>query len=183
VGDELFDSVAPVIGALGLELVDLELRSGVVRVTIDREGGVDLDSIADATRELSGYFDRHDPVPAGRYTLEVSSPGLERSLRTPQHFKRAVGEEVSVRTLPTSALERRLKGIIESADEDGVVLNGEGLPEGGSRIAYAEIERARTVFEWGPAPKPNAAPKQKNAKPGRKENNSTPSTPKKAVAS
>jgi ribosome maturation factor RimP len=151
VGDELREAVAPVVEALGLELVDLELLPGLVRVTVDRDGGVDLDAISSTTREVSSVLDEHDPMPGRRYTLEVSSPGLERPLRTPEQFARAVGEEVTVRTLPSAGMERRLKGKLEAADADGVVLIGKDLPEGGSRIAYSDIERARTVFEWGAA--------------------------------
>jgi ribosome maturation factor RimP len=151
VGDELQDTVAPVVEALGLELVDVEVRPGVVRVVIDRNGGVDLEAISGATREISSFLDRNDPVPGGRYTLEVSSPGLERPLKTPAQFARAVGEEVTIRTIASAGLERRLRGTLESVDDEGVVLAGEGLPAGGSRIAYADIERARTVFEWGAA--------------------------------
>jgi ribosome maturation factor RimP len=151
VGDELQDVVAPVVENLGLELVDVELRPGVVRVVVDRQGGVDLDSISGATREISSVLDRNDPMPGGRYTLEVSSPGLERPLKTPAQFSRAVGEQVTLRTIASAGLERRLRGTLESADDEGVVLTGEGLPVEGSRIAYADIERARTVFEWGAA--------------------------------
>jgi ribosome maturation factor RimP len=150
-GDELQAAVAPVVESLGLELVDVELRPGLLRVVVDRQGGVDLDSVSQVTKELSGVLDSHDPMPGSRYTLEVSSPGLERPLRTPEQFARAVGEQVSVRTLPSSGLERRIRGNLATADADGVVLTGDGLPEDGSRIAYSEIERARTVFEWGPA--------------------------------
>jgi len=151
VGDELLDMVAPLVDALGLELVEAEIRPGVVRVVVDREGGVDLDAISGATREISSFLDRNDPMPGRRYTLEVSSPGLERPLKTPAQFSRAVGEEVTLRTMPSAGLERRLRGRLESADHEGVVLTGNGLPVGGSRIAYADIERARTVFEWGAA--------------------------------
>jgi ribosome maturation factor RimP len=151
VGDELQKAVAPVVEALGLELVDLELRSGLLRVVVDRDGGVDLDSISVATRQLSGLLDELDPVPGSRYTLEVSSPGLERPLKTTAQFARAVGEEVMVRTLPSAGLDRRIRGRLEEAGPEGVVVSGEGLPEEGYRIAYSDIERARTVFDWGPA--------------------------------
>jgi ribosome maturation factor RimP len=150
-GDELQAAVAPVVEGLGLELVDLELRPGLVRVVVDRRGGVDLDSVSKVTKELSGFLDSHDPMPGSRYTLEVSSPGLERPLRTPDQFARAVGEQISVRTLPSAALDRRMKGALAVADDEGIVLTGDGLPEEGTRIAYSEIERARTIFEWGPA--------------------------------
>jgi ribosome maturation factor RimP len=159
--EELQAAVAPVVEGLGLELVDLEMRPGLLRVVVDRQGGVDLDSVSKVTKELSGLLDSHDPMPGSRYTLEVSSPGLERPLRTPEQFARAVGEQVSVRTLPTAGLDRRMHGVLavadpigadtDGADTGGIVLTGEGLPEDGVRIAYSDIERARTVFEWGPA--------------------------------
>lgn len=188
-GDELFEAVAPVVGSLGLELVDVEIHPGVVRVTVDRAGGVDLDSVADATRELSSYFDRNDPVPSGRYTLEVSSPGLERPLRTPEQFERALGELVTVRTRPGGTAERRLKGTLESADSDGIVLAGEGMPDGAAHIPYDDIDRARTVFEWGPAPKPGSSTRSKTTQRSDRTKRSSPSgpekssTPKKVVAS
>jgi ribosome maturation factor RimP len=74
-------------------------------------------------------------------TLEVSSPGVERPLRTPEHFRRFVGKEVAVKAKPGTEGERRLAGVLEAADEEGVVVAGR-------RLAYAEIERARTVFVW-----------------------------------
>ena len=83
----------------------------------------------------------------GRYTLEVSSPGIERPLRTPSHFRRAVGTQVSLRTMPGVEGERRLTGRLDGADDDSIELAGR-------RIPYAAIERARTVFEWGSGAKP-----------------------------
>ncbi|HXX91913.1 MAG TPA: ribosome maturation factor RimP [Acidimicrobiales bacterium] len=155
VGDELFDILAPTVAELGLELVDLELRPGLVRVVVDREGGADLDAIATATRAVSDVLDAHDPMPGHRYTLEVSSPGVERPLRTPAHFARAVGETVTVRTVTGGEGERRVRGELVAADDEGIVLAGDDLPPGGRRLAYEEIERARTVFEWGGAPRPS----------------------------
>jgi ribosome maturation factor RimP len=93
-------------------------------------------------------LDDHDPFTGSRYTLEVSSPGLERPLRTPRHFVRAIGEVVAVRTVPGHEGERRVQGQIISADENGFVLSGEGLGPDGLRYRYEDIERARTVFEW-----------------------------------
>lgn len=154
-GDELFDVLAPAVAPTGLELVDVEVRSGLVRVTVDGPAGVDLDAIAEATRAVSAALDAHDPLP-GRYTLEVSSPGVERPLRRPEHFRRAVGEQVSIRTVAGGEGERRFSGELVSADDEGVVLAGDGLGEGGRRFAYDEIERARTVFEWGAQPRPGS---------------------------
>jgi ribosome maturation factor RimP len=143
--------VAPVLGDLGLDLYDLDYVGGTLRVTVDRSGGVDLDTIALATRLISRELDHADPVP-GRYTLEVTSPGLERPLRTPRHFAAAVGTTVAIRTHPEVEGERRVQGVVAAADDDGVVVRTESGVE--RRLAYEEIERARTVFEWGATPRP-----------------------------
>jgi ribosome maturation factor RimP len=83
--------VAPLLVDLKLDLYDVEFRGGTLRVTVDTPpgspGGVDLDTIALVTRMVSRDLDHADPIP-GRYTLEVTSPGLERTLRTPAHFRR-----------------------------------------------------------------------------------------------
>jgi len=155
VSEVLSDLLATTLAPLGFELVDVELRSGTVRVVIDRTGGADLESIADATRAVSALLDTNDPMPGKHYTLEVSSPGVERPLRTPRHFIRAVGEMVTVRTTTGSKGERRVTGRVVSADDDGFLLEGDDLPEGGRHFSYAEVERARTVFEWGGQPRPS----------------------------
>jgi ribosome maturation factor RimP len=155
VDDELSDLLASTVAPLGLELVDLERRATSVRVVVDRAGGVDLEAIAQATRAVSAVLDAHDPFPGQRYTLEVSSPGVERRLRTPVHFERAVGEKVSVRTIAGGKGERRVTGRLGAADTQGFVLQGEDLPGGERRFTYDEVERARTVFEWG-SPSPAA---------------------------
>ncbi len=152
VGDEEIERVvAPPVAAAGLELVEVQVSAGVLRVVVDREGGADLDLLADATRAVSAALDEHDPFPGHRYTLEVSSPGVERPLRTPRQFQRAVGEDVTIRTVATAEGERRVSGRLVSADEEGVVVEGAELPEGRRRLSYGDVERARTVFAWGSA--------------------------------
>jgi ribosome maturation factor RimP len=151
--EELFPLLEPVLAASSLELIDVEVRSGVVLVTVDREGGVDLEALTQANRAVSGILDEHDPIP-GHYTLEVSSPGVERTLRTPAHFARAVGEKVTVKTRPQVPGDRRLTGTLVASDDDGLVLRIEDDPSGDRRLGYSDIDRARTVFEWGPAPRP-----------------------------
>jgi len=155
--DELVDALVPPLSELGVELVDVELHGATLRVTIDRAGGIDLDGIAGASRVVSKTLDDVDPLP-GRYTLEVSSPGLERRLRTPAHFARAVGSTVSVRTCPDgqpaddgAAPVRRVQGQLIGADEDGFTLEGADLPGGSVHMRYDDVERARTVFEWAPS--------------------------------
>ena len=157
--DRVRDLVEPVVTDMGLELFDVEHAGGTLRITVDKEGGLDLDAIATATRAVSRLLDEHDPVP-GRYTLEVTSPGLERRLRTPDHFVRAVGSEVTVKTRVEVEGERRFRGTLVAADEDGnTVRDGEDLTE--HRLTHDQIEKARTVFEWGPAPKPGGARNQR----------------------
>ena len=113
---DLADALAPVLEARGLDLVDVEVHGAQLTVFVDREGGVGLDELGDATRDVSAALDEIDPMP-GRYTLSVSSPGLERRLRTPAHFARAVGETVTVRADAGTAEVRRITGTLEAADE------------------------------------------------------------------
>ncbi len=144
----------PVCAADGVELIDVEMDGGVLRLTVDRDGGLDLDVISGLTRRISRLLDDEDPIP-GRYTLEVSSPGLERRLRTPAHFRRAVGEQVNLRTAPGTEAGRRLRGTLVAADDEGITVRvGAGDDAPIHTLGHDQIERARTVFEWGPAPKP-----------------------------
>lgn len=141
----------PVVDELGIELYDVERAGGILRVTVDRPGGVSLDQVAEATRRISRILDEHDPVP-GRYTLEVTSPGLERNLRTPEHFRRAVGMTASLRVRGADGAQR-VRGTIVSTDDDGVTLApADGGPT--TQVAFSTIDRARTVFEWGGAERP-----------------------------
>jgi len=167
--EELFTQLEPVIAAAHLELVDVELRSGVLLVTVDREGGVDLEALTDANRAVSSVLDELDPIP-GRYTLEVSSPGVERTLRTPAHFAKAVGETVTVKTRPQVPGDRRRRGVLVAADDQGLTLGEDGGPIEGVRLAYSDIDKARTVFIWGPEPKASkqSTSKQAASKAGRK---------------
>ena len=150
-------SVAPLLADLGLEIYDIEHAGGVLRISVDKPGGVDLDSIALATRVVSRQLDHDDPIP-GRYTLEVTSPGIERPLRTPEHFERAVGQVVNLRTHPEAEGDRRARGELLAVDTDGITVR---LEDGTERtIRFEDIERARTVFEWGPGASP-APPRPK----------------------
>ena len=150
--EDLIPVLEPMLAAAELELVDVELRSGVLLVTVDRPGGVDLEALTDANRAVSAVLDEIDPIP-GRYSLEVSSPGVERSLRTPSHFAKAVGETVTVKTRPQVPGDRRLRGRLVGADDGGLTLEVDGRSDGPVRLAYSDIDKARTVFLWGPEPK------------------------------
>jgi ribosome maturation factor RimP len=158
VSDRVRDLVAPICTDLGLELYDVEHAAGKVRVTVDKPGGVDLEALSVATRLISRELDERDPVP-GRYQLEVSSPGLERPLRTAAHYQRAIGQAVSIRLLPGHGEERRISGVVVEADDASVTVQPEGGGASPLRLAYADIERARTTFAWGGQPKPGKAPR------------------------
>jgi ribosome maturation factor RimP len=168
--DDLVVLLQPVVSEADLELVDVELRSGVLLVTVDRPGGVDLQALTDANRVVSAVLDEHDPIP-GRYTLEVSSPGVERTLRTPAHFTKAIGETVSIKTRPQVPGDRRLRGQVAAADDRGFMLAVDGEEGEPRRLAYTDIDRARTVFVWGPEARRNG-----NGSPSTRT--STPAKPK-----
>jgi ribosome maturation factor RimP len=162
VAERVSSIVEPLLAPRHLELVDVEFASAHLRITLDQAGGIGLDTLGEVTKEISRALDADDPVP-GRYTLEVSSPGLERRLRTPAQFARAVGETVAVRTHP-GVEPRRITGTLVESDDDGFTVRTDDDPE--RRLGYDEVERARTVFDWGgPAPKPgNKQPRAKKKK-------------------
>ena len=140
--------IRPVIEGSGFELVDVAFRreSGrrVLRVVVDREGGVDVDTIAELAEKVSRRLDVEGFAP-GPYALEVSSPGIERSLKLPRDFARRVGDNVKVKT--TAPIEGRtnITGELVSADDDGIAVAVGG---GELRVRYADIASARTVVDW-----------------------------------
>jgi ribosome maturation factor RimP len=169
VSDQVRELVLPLLSTHEVELYDLDVNGPLVRVIIDREGGVDLEALAAVTRAVSRALDEADPI-VHRYTLEVTSPGVERPLRTPEQFQRAVGEVVKIKTTPDVDGDRRVQGVLEAADERGITVRPDaaaGSPtadedadvaEPATRsLAYDQIDRARTVFEWGTPPKPGQA--------------------------
>ena len=147
--DEVRDLAEAVARRRSLRLWDVEMGGQpgrhVVRVFVDADGGIDIDTVAEVSEELSRGLDLRDPIP-GRYTLEVSSPGLERTLRIPEHFERSVGTKVVVKTKePLAGHTHRIDGLLEGAGDNGVTI------EVGSErvdVPYDAIKSARTVFEW-----------------------------------
>jgi ribosome maturation factor RimP len=150
--DDIRDLVGPLVDALGCRLYDVEVagagRTRTVRVLIDRDGGVDLDAITAATQAISTALD-DEPDVRGPYLLEVSSPGLERPLRRPEHYAGALGETVTI-TYHTASGPRRVHGTLIEAGDGRCVVESDGARE---EIPYAAVTKARTVFEWGPEPR------------------------------
>ena len=150
VTDRIDAMASPLCDRIGVELLDVEYEGGVLRLVVDHPDGVSMEAIAEVTREVSRAIDHEDPIP-GSFTLEVTSPGLERPLKRPAHFERAVGSEVAVKTTPGIDGDRRVSGVLETVDVDGI---GVRLADGSCRtLRHDEILKARTVFVWTPESK------------------------------
>jgi ribosome maturation factor RimP len=135
--------VRPVIEGEGLELVDVTFgrESGrrILRLTVDKEGGVDLDTISQISQKVSRRLDLEGFEP-GPYALEVTTPGIQRPLRRPQDFRRAVGQRVRVRTG-----EGVLEGELRAAEGDEIRI---AAPDDEHRVAIDEVAAAETVVDW-----------------------------------
>ena len=146
--EKLIALVEPLLSNLGYELVDLEFgggpTSGTLRVFIDRAEGVGIEDCERVSREISALLDVHDPIPT-TYRLEVSTPGLDRVLRTPPHFARFAGARVEVELLAPRDGRRRYAGQLVQAGTTGIELAVDGVPV---QLSYAEVFRARLVPEW-----------------------------------
>jgi len=142
--------VRPVVESAGLELWDVSLRNEagrrVLRVMVDRRGGVDLEAISETSERVSRRLDLEgfDPGP-GSYSLEVTSPGVERALREPRHFARSMGRRVRIETKAAVEGSRNHVGTLVSADAEGIAVSTEG---GDLRLDYADVRSARTIFDW-----------------------------------
>ena len=129
---------------LGLELVAVELSGGdtsIVRIYIDTPNGITVDDCARASRQFSAILDVEDPI-SNKYTLEVSSPGMDRPLAKPVHFKAVVGQDVKIKMATLVDGRRRFTGeLIEATDEFAVVeVDGEQ-----SELPYSDMDRARLI--------------------------------------
>ena len=148
--EQVRDLAEAVTSRRALRLWDVQLggtggRTTLVRIFVDSDEGVDLDTVAEVSEEISRGLDLHDPI-SGRYTLEVSSPGLERNLRRPEHFALSRGRKIALKTKEKLVGESHLvEGVIVEADDKCVRLDG---PEGPVEVPYESIKSARTLFEW-----------------------------------
>lgn len=133
----------PVLGRLGYELVELEYSAGrahgLLRLFIDAPAGVGLEDCEKASREVSALLDVEDPIPVA-YTLEVSSPGFDRVLRTREHFGRFVGARVFVELKEPRAGRRRYTGTLLTVDEGGIALE---VDRQQVAMRFEEIGKAR----------------------------------------
>ena len=136
--------IAKIIEANGAALYDTEVVTEfdetIFRVLVTKVGGVSLDLCATISHELSPFLDVHPPM-SERYRLEISSPGIERKLTKPVHFKNAIGEKVKLKITGAD----KLKGILKSADNDGLVVE---TKQGDESFSYGQLGTAKTYFDW-----------------------------------
>lgn len=141
--NRLIELLEPVAEVNGFELVTVEVSGGrsapTVRVLLDREDGLDIDAICSANRWVSDVLDDADPIP-GSYTLEVSSPGVDRPLRTREQFARFAGETVTVKTAPHKGSRSSWTGVLQGIDGDDVVLDVDGQAV---RVPFDSVMKAR----------------------------------------
>jgi ribosome maturation factor RimP len=147
-GEQLEPLVADAVAQAGFELEQVHVqqagRKQVVKVIVDRDGGIGLDEVAVASRAVSQALDARDDMLSGAYTLEVTSPGLDRPLTKPRHWRRAHLRKVAVRQS-----EEKFEARVGTADDDGVELLVDGSLR---RVGYAEIEHAVIEVEFKEPP-------------------------------
>ena len=141
--ERLIALIEPVLGRLGYELVELEYAAGrtqaVVRLFIDTPAGITVDDCERVSRDVAALLDVDDPIPTA-YTLEVSSPGFDRVLRTPAHFERFVGERVFVELKAPRAGRKRYTGVLQVASATGIELE---VDKQKVEVRFEEIGKAR----------------------------------------
>ena len=145
---KLLDALAPKAEAEHVEIVTIEIvgskKAPTIRVYIDTESGVSFDELSSAQSWISDMMDEIDPFP-GAYTLEVSSPGIDRPLRTPEHFNRFAGSKAVVKTVSPIEGRSSFTGVITEATDDFVALD---VPEVGTvQIGFDNVKRAHLQGE------------------------------------
>jgi ribosome maturation factor RimP len=141
--------VSPLLEEEGVELWGMNFRSEagrwVLRLSLDREGGVTLDDLTRVHRQLSDLLDAHDPIP-WRYTLEISSPGITRALLQPSHYRRYLGKRVRVQTLRAQFGRRVFVGPLNALEETCIRLVDDEVGE--VQIVWEDIRKATVEHEF-----------------------------------
>ena len=142
--ERLLDVLAPVVTKAGYDLEDVSVtsagRRSLVRVTVDADGGIDLDAVAEVSRVISDALDDDGDAFAGPYVLEVSSPGIDRPLTEARHWRRAVGRLVKV-----AVGEKTLSGRVAGVTDDGVRLE---LDNGLTDVAWRDLGKGIVQVEF-----------------------------------
>ncbi|MDE2234146.1 MAG: ribosome maturation factor RimP [Gammaproteobacteria bacterium] len=142
--EKLLALLEPAVEALGYELVELEFHNGLLRLYIDRPEGVTLDDCQKVSQQVGAVLDVEDPIP-GAYTLEVSSPGLDRPLRKLLDFKQHEGQRVRIELLLPIDGRRRFSGMLRGLESDQVLIEVDGAL---CRLPFSQIGKARLMPEF-----------------------------------
>ena len=146
---KLADLIEPLVTAAGLDLESVRLSTAgkrrVVRIIVDSDHGVSLDETADVSRDISELLDKGNALGEAPYTLEVSSPGVDRPLTEPRHWRRAKGRLVRVKATGDGQVEGR----VLEADADGVTLD---LAAGTRKFSYSDLGAGSVQVEFGRIP-------------------------------
>lgn len=146
----VWELAAPLADSEGMEIVDIELRhersrgGRVLRLYFDKAGGPTVDDLSRVSRQLSELLDSQDVVD-GAYTLEVSSPGINRPLKRPEHFARFIGKRVRIRTRDLIGGRRSFLGILQAVAGEGITVAQEGTRYD---IPFAAIEKSNYEHDW-----------------------------------
>jgi ribosome maturation factor RimP len=147
VAERVWKIAEPLVTDEGMEMVDVEFRresnGTILRLYLDRDGGVSLEDLTRVSRQVGDLLDVHDAVP-GSYTLEVSSPGINRRLRRADHFQRYLGQKVRVRTQAPLDGRRVFLGPLTAVDADGITIEQDGVA---CVIRFSEIAEANYEAE------------------------------------
>ncbi len=143
---ELEESIKLAVEGCGVDLYDIsqtkEHKVNILRVYISHKDGVNLDKCAHVSRMISPLLDINEPM-HGKYNLEVSSPGIERKLKTLHHFKCSIGSDVKVKEYSTEILKGKL---LEVSDDGTITI--EDIDEGVKTTSFDEVLSASTYFSW-----------------------------------
>jgi len=146
----VWELAGPLVDRENMEIVDIEFRyegsrgGKVLRLYLDKEGGPNVDDLSRVSRLLSDLLDAQDVVP-GTYTLEVSSPGINRPLKRPEHFARFVGKRIRVRTRDSINGRKSFLGTLQEVLENQITLKQEGAQY---EIPFALIEKSNYEHDW-----------------------------------
>jgi len=148
--DQIFETLGPVITTLGADLLEVDFSGGHLMLVVDAEGGISSDKVAQVNRTCSLVITQQELIKT-EFTIAATSPGLERNLKTKEHFARAVGSDVSVRLGPGSDISK-VEGRLVSFDDDILSIEAtefNGTPmEKSVQVSYLDVAKAKTVFDW-----------------------------------
>jgi ribosome maturation factor RimP len=130
----------------GATIYDVEFAADILRILVDRDGGIDIDSIGELSTLISASLDQSEAMSSEKYILEVSSPGVERRLRTPEHFAAQLGNRITMKLKRPLEGQRRYEGIVDEVSENSVVISVADSKK--LTLDLADLDTAKVVVDW-----------------------------------